>query len=130
MGFQGNRIFLIAFIIVVFLIIVVWASASSSGSRNGQPAGVCIATINGAVGISQIEISNQNLQTSFILTPADFPYPLHLNKGDTLAFNVTTVEGYVWNGWELNHTPWFTRDNPLVIKVSGDITFAANCIVK
>ena len=124
------RFYLLVSVVILFFIIVVAASASSGGSRNGQPAGVCTATINGAVGLSQVEISNQNTGKTIIRTAAELPYTFNLNKGDTLEFNVTIIDGYQWNAWEIDRAPWFAQDNPLIIKVDGAIVFDANCIVK
>ena len=124
-------LFIIAIIAVVIILIIASAAASSGGSRNGQPAGVCTATINGAVGLSQVEITNQNTGKTIIRTAAELPYTFNLNKGDTLKFNVTVLEGYIWNAWELNRAPWFAQDNPMITdKIVGNIIFDANCIVK
>lgn len=129
MPFKGNRGPIIIGGAVLLLIIIIAAAAASGGPRNGQPAGTCTATINGAVGLSQINITNQNTGKTIIRTAAELPYTFNLAKGDTIKLSVSVINGYDWNAWELNNSPWFAQDNPLVIKVNGNVVFDANCLV-
>jgi hypothetical protein len=119
------------FVGAIFLIvIIIIGAAASSGGRRDTPTGTCTATVNGAVGLSQVSITNQNTGKTIIRTAAELPYTFNLNKGDTIRFSITVLSDYVWNAWEMDREPWFAQDNPLVIKVNGNIVFDANCLVR
>jgi hypothetical protein len=102
------------FVGAIFLIvIIIIGAAASSGGR-----------------LSQVSITNQNTGKTIIRTAAELPYTFNLNKGDTIRFSITVLSDYVWNAWEMDREPWFAQDNPLVIKVNGNIVFDANCLVR
>jgi hypothetical protein len=123
-GIPTKLLFLI--IIIVCIIIVSIAAASGGGNKNHP--GVYTATIKGTIGLDTVTITNQNTGKTIIRTAADLPYTFNFENGDTFRLNVTTLDGYKWNAWEINQSPWFAQDNPLLIKVSGNVEFKANCL--
>lgn len=131
MGFKDpTRIIIIICGIILLILLVIAASAMSSGPRRNNPAGLLTCTVNGDIGISQIVITNQNTGKSIIKTYADLPYAFNLTEGDTLRFNVTMLDGYVWNAWEINQYPWFAQDNPFTMKVNEDLVLNPQTIAR
>jgi hypothetical protein len=128
--FKGNRGPIILLCIAIFIIIIIAAVASSSGGRKGNPAGLITCTVNGDIGIDKIVITNQNTGKSITKTYADLPYSFNLTEGDTLRLNVTLLDGYAWNAWEINQYPWFAQDNPFTMKVNEAVTLNPQCLVK
>jgi hypothetical protein len=124
-----SRFFLIIGAIVLLVIIVV-AAASSGVKPKVSTVGLATCTVNGQLGMKSVQITNQNTGKSIIKTAADLPYTFNLTKGDTLRFNVTTLPGYLWNSWEMNASPWFAQDNPLLIRVSTDVSLTAKVLVE
>lgn len=124
-----QRFWLFVGIIALLAIIIVAASASSGGSRR-NPANVITCTVEGDIGISQIVITNQNTGKSIIRTTADLPYEFYLSEGDTLRFNVTLTDGYMWNAWIINQYPWFAQDNPFTMKVEKELMLTPQTIAK
>lgn len=122
-----TKLLFLIIIVACFVIIVVGAALSGGGGKT-RP-GVYTATVTGTVGVDTVTIANQNTGKTIIRTAADLPYTFNFENGDTLRLNVTTIAGYKWNAWEINQTPWFAQDNPLLIKVTGNIEFKANCLV-
>jgi len=86
--------------------------------------------VNGDIGIAQVTITNQNTGKSITKQYANLPYTFNLTEGDTLRFNVTMLEGYAWNAWELNQYPWFAQDNPFTIKVQDDLVLNPQTIAR
>ena len=115
--------------IALLAIIIVAASAASSGSR-GKPQGTSTCTISSAIGITQIKITNFNTGTSITKTAADLPYTFYYSNQDTLSFNATVAEGYVWNAWEINQSPWFDNHNPLSMKASGNLALIPTTLME
>jgi hypothetical protein len=126
-----NRNFIIIGIIFVVVVVIgyVAVSAGSNGGSTQNPTGTCTVTINGCVGLSSVTITNQNTGKTIIRAAAELPYTFNLNKGDTIRLNVTTLSPYAWNAWEIDKSPWFAQDNPLVIKVTANTVFDANCLL-
>ena len=131
MGFKGNRIWIIIIAVAFIAALIIGVSSASSGtSKTKKPAGLLTCTVNGDVGLDQIVIINQNTGKSIIKTTANLPYTFNLTEGDTLRFNVTLIEGYNWNAWEINQYPWFAQDNPFTMKVNADLVLYPQTIAR
>ena len=125
---KGIPMKLLLLIIIIACIAVVIVAASTGGGNKQRP-GVYTATITGAIGVDTVTVTNQNTGKTIIRTAADLPYKFNFENGDTLKLNVTTIAGYKWNAWEINQSPWFAQDNPLLIKINGNVEFKANCLI-
>jgi hypothetical protein len=134
MGFKGNRGPLIILIIAVLVIVGIAAAASSGGgSSHSNPEGVITVTVNGDIGVFQVEIKNLHTGKTMILPFTDLPcvFNATLSEGAvSLRLNVTSLEGYAWNYWKINQYPWFADDNPFTITVSEDLTLNGQTIAK
>ena len=116
--------------IIALIVIIVIAASASSGSRRHNPAGLLTCTVQSDIGINQVVITNQNTGKSITKTAADLPYTFNLTEGDTLRFNVTLLEGYKWNAWEINQYPWFANDNPFTMRVNENLVLNGKSIAK
>jgi len=125
-----NKKVIAIIISLVVIIAIAYASTSSSSRRNQNPAGLITCTIQGDIGINQVVITNQNTGKSIIKTAANLPFAFNLTEGDTLRFNVTLLEGYAWNAWEINQYPWFAHDNPFTMRVGEDLVLNGQTIAK
>ena len=117
-------------IIVIVIIFGVIAAVASGGGRKTKPADLCLCTVNGDIGIQTVNITNQNTGKSILRTASELPYSFNFTADDTLKFQVTMIQGYKWNAWEINQNPWFAQDNPFLIRTIKDLTIEANCIVE
>jgi len=133
MPFKGNRIYIIAGILVLLAFIALAIAASGQQPRKIGTGGsdkIYVCIVNTDIGVQQIKIINQNTGTSIIKTAADLPYSFYFSDGDTLNFNVTVIDGYVWNAWEINQWPWFDNHNPLTLKPDTDVELTPKCLVE
>ena len=130
MPFQGNRIYIIGFIIFLLAIVAIAVAASGGNGNHTTPAGIVSIIINGDVGISTVKITNQNIiGGSITVMASDLPFKFNCNKGDTIQFTVTTLDDYFFNAWKFDDGTFNSR-NPLLIKVDGKIELTADCLIK
>ena len=125
-----QRFWLFIGIISLIVAALLYAGSQSSSYRSSNPAGLVTCTVNGDIGIAQVTITNQNTGKSITKQYANLPYTFNLTEGDTLRFNVTMLEGYAWNAWELNQYPWFAQDNPFTIKVNDNLVLNPQTIAR
>jgi hypothetical protein len=133
--FKPSLGFIIIVAIAIIIVVGVAAASSSPPKTTIQPTpppqmdpAVYTVTIDRAIGINQITITNLNEGTSIKKTLIDLPYSFHVSPGDYLQFKETTAEGYVWNAWQFNDGT-FDNHNPMIISISGDLVMTPKCII-
>ena len=115
-------LFIVALVIVIFVVGI--AVASSGGSKpNTSTPKPCTATVTADIGLSSLYVFNQNTGRGITIVPANLPFAFNFTKGDTLSFNVTTLDGYTWNAWTFNDGT-FDNHNPLTWK--SDVSYSMN----
>lgn len=102
------------------IIVIAGAMSGSRSSDGGAKGKVYVCTVDGAIGLKSVKITNQNEGTSITRITADLPYSFNYTSGDTLMFNVTILSGYEWNSWVFDDGT-FDHHNPLTLK--GTRTF-------
>jgi len=122
-----TRFYLI--VIVIFLIIVIGVAASASSPRtaqSGAPGKIYTVTVNADIGIQSIQITNQNSPSGkpWTILPMQLPYSFNCTSGDTLSFNATAKEGFVFNYWFPNSGMPFSS-NPYTVKVQQSLMVTA-----
>ena len=124
------RFYLITAAAVLAVILLIVFVASSSGGSAAKKAGVATITIQAEIGVESIRIQNQNVPNGVItVTSMSLPFKFNCNKGDTLQFYVTTIDGYMFNAWWMDSTKTFNNGNPLTLKVNNDLTMTVNTFI-
>ena len=127
MPFKNSRIFLIGGVIVFFVVVALVAASSSPRTPQSGVAGkICTVTVNADIGIQSIQITNQNSPSGkpWTILPMQLPYSFNCTSGDTLSFNATAKESFLFNYWFPDSGMPFSS-NPYTVKVQQPITLTA-----
>jgi len=127
MGFKGNRIWLIAGLIGLVVIIGIILAANQPPSTSKTTAGQATVTINGEIGVGTVRVTNMNTGASINLTAVDLPFRFNCTKGDTIQAVASTVQDYAFNSWFFDNLGTFDHHNPLLLKVNGNLYMTARC---
>ena len=143
MPFTGNRIYIIAIIVFVFVIGVIAYAASQPKTSpiiivdpdNPEPQETVQVTVKNSIGIDRITVTNLNTGQIFKASLIDLPLNFNCTRGDYIKFIVTTQQGYEWNAWWFTPVGTFDNHNPLTISadniicVNNKIIMTPKCLI-
>lgn len=92
------------------------------------PPPIITYTVNSAIGVQSITVTNQNRGSTLTLTAADLPKSLNCPNGDTLTFKVIPAVGYRFNAWMFGDSQ-FDSHNPYTIKAASAFTIEARFLM-
>jgi len=121
-----QRFFIIIGVIILLVIIAIAASASGPKPATGVFGKVYTITVNADVGVASIQITNQNSPSTkpWTILPSQLPYNFNCTSGDTISFNASAKEGFVFNYWYPNSGMPYSS-NPYMVKVQQPLTVTA-----
>jgi hypothetical protein len=110
---------------IICIIIIVAAAIAGGGSSSMSRGKTYVCTVDADAGLSQLKITNVDEVASITLTTADLPFSFNYTSNDQLSFNVTAVEGYVFDAWWFSNDGTFDHHNPLTIKGKTRLSMTA-----
>jgi hypothetical protein len=85
-------------------------------------------TVQSAVGVQSIVITNQNTGSTITLTTVDLPKTITVKYDNTLTLKVNAVNGYRFNYWQFGDGQ-VDAHNPYTVKVSYSQTMEARFLM-
>lgn len=143
MGLRFTNRFMLIAGIAFFLLIIVIAVAANAASPAATtkptptphidpppppPPTTASYTVQAAVGVQAIIISNQNTGSTITLTSVDLPKTVTVKYGDTITFKVTATAGYSFNYWQFGDNS-VDSHNPYTNKLTGALTMEARFLM-
>jgi hypothetical protein len=126
-----SRFYLFAFIVILCVIVlIVYVASQPRVPRTSATPDIVSCTINSAIGIDKVNITNLNTGKTTARSLINLPFSFNCTEGDYLKISVTTLEGegYVWDSWWFDKTGVFDNTNPMIVRIKGDLTLTPTCI--
>ena len=130
MPFTNNRIYVVAFLIIIVVIAAI-AYAGSQTQTSRTQKGISVITINSEVGLKQIILTVLNSGATITLTQFDLPYSFNGTNGNTIQLAIFATSNYVFNTWGFNDGTFSSGDpytHILTIKIEKPITITADLL--
>lgn len=133
------RGWLIILTIFFVIIIAVVASANQTPTPTATPTPTPqptnppnltpLVTVKSGFGIERVNIFNINTNEHTSRTLMDLPFSFRCNAGDYIQIRISTYFGYEFDGWWFPQSSTFSEDNPITLRVNGDLELEPHIII-